>query len=258
MAIVQELYNYLDEVIPRSLSCSWDNDGLMLCPNPFEQVNKVLLALDATDEVAEYAVENGFDVIVTHHPMIFSPLSSLSASDPIPRRAMYLAKNGVSVMSFHTRLDARTGGVNDMLAKRLGIISTVPFGPEGEKLGRFGVLSKPMEFRMFCGMVSEALGTEAITAIGENKEIQRVAVLGGGGKDFVHSAIECGADVFVTGEVTYSVMLDAKSRGLCLVCAGHYHTEVPVLESLGGAIRERFPNLFIKKYPKNTEVFIVK
>ena len=74
MAIVQELYNYLDEVIPRSLSCSWDNDGLMLCPNPFEQVNKVLLALDATEEVAEYAVKNGFDVIVTHHPMIFSPL----------------------------------------------------------------------------------------------------------------------------------------------------------------------------------------
>lgn len=258
MATVQELYNYLDEVIPRSLSCSWDNDGLMLCPNPFEKVNKVLLALDATDEVAEYAVQNGFDVIVTHHPMIFSPLRSLSASDPIPRRALYLAKNGVSVMSFHTRLDARNGGVNDMLAKRLGIISTIPFGPEGEKLGRFGVLPKPMEFRMFCGMVSEALGTDAVTAIGDNKEIRMVAVLGGGGKDFVDPAIALGADVLVTGEVTYNVMLDAKARGLCLIAAGHYHTEVPVLDSLGGAIRERFYDVEIKKYPHDTEVFIVK
>jgi len=106
--------------------------------------------------------------------------------------------------------------------------------------------------------VSEALGTDAGTAIGDNKEIRMVAVLGGGGKDFVDPAIALGADVLVTGEVTYNVMLDAKARGLCLIAAGHYHTEVPVLDSLGGAIRERFYDVEIKKYPHDTEVFIVK
>lgn len=258
MTTVKELYDYLDETIPRSLSCDWDNDGLMLCPDLFAKVQKVLLALDATDEVAEYAVENEFDIIVTHHPMIFKPLRSLSVSDPVARRALYLAKNGVSVMSFHTRLDARGGGVNDMLAKRLGVISAIPFGPEGEKLGRFGVLPKPMDFRMFCGMVCEALGADAVTAIGDKKEVRMVALLGGGGKDFVDSAIACGADVLVTGEVTYNVMLEAKARGLCLVTAGHYHTEAPVLDALGGSIKERFHELTVEKYPKDTEIFIVK
>ncbi len=258
MATVKELYDYLDETIPRSLSCEWDNDGLMLCPDLFAKAQKVLLALDATDEVAEYAVENGFDVIVTHHPLIFKPLHALSVSDPVARRALYLAKNGVSVMSFHTRLDARSGGVNDMLAKRLGVIGAVPFGPEGEKLGRFGVLPKPMDFRMFCGMVCEALGADAVSAIGGKKEVRMIALLGGGGKDFVDSAIACGADVLVTGEVTYNVMLEAKARGLCLITAGHYHTEAPVLDALGGSIQERFRELTVEKYPKDTEIFIVK
>lgn len=258
MATIKELYDYLDEKIPRSLSCEWDNDGLMLCPDIFAKACKLLLALDVTDTVAEYAVENGFDVVVTHHPMIFTPLRSLSVTDPVARRALYLAKHGVSVMSFHTRLDARAGGVNDMLAKRLGVISAIPFGPEGEKMGRFGVLPKPMDFRMFCGMVCEALNAPAVTAIGDKKEVQMIALLGGGGKDFVNSAIACGADVLVTGEVTYNVMLEAKAHGLCLVAAGHYHTEVPVLDALGGAIKERFREINIEKYPNDTEVFVVK
>ena len=257
MARVKDLYDYLDEKIPRSLSCEWDNDGLMLCPDVFASVTKVLLALDATDTVAEYAVENGFNVIVTHHPMIFKPLTSLCVTDPVARRALYLAKNGVSVMSFHTRLDARSGGVNDMLARRLGVIGTIPFGPEGEKIGRFGVLPKSVEFRIFCGTVCEALNAHSVTAIGDKKEVQMIALLGGSGKDFVEPAIACGADVLVTGEVTYNVMLEAKARGLCVICAGHYHTEVPVLDALGGAVKEKFKELRIEKYPNDTEVFVV-
>lgn len=258
MTTVKELYAYLDEIIPRSLSCDWDNDGLMVCTDTLARAEKVLLALDVTDAVAEYAVANGFDIIVTHHPMIFRPLRSLTTEDSVARRAIYLAKHDITVMSFHTRLDMRTGGVNDVLAKRLGIISAIPFGPEDEKMGRYGVLAKPMDFRMFCGTVCEALGVDAVTAIGDKKEVQKIAVLGGSGKDFVDSAIEVGADVFVTGEITYNVMLEAKARGLCVIAAGHYHTEQPVLDVLGGAIHERFRELKIEKYPKDTEVFIVK
>lgn len=258
MPSVKELYDYLDERIPRSLSCEWDNDGLMVCADAFREAKRVLLALDATEAVAEYAAENGFDAVVTHHPMIFSPLRSLSVLDPTARKALFLAKKGIAVMSFHTRLDALAGGVNDVLAEKLGVINTATFGPKGEELGRIGVLPTPVPLRKFCADVAEALASPCVTAIGAKETVQKVALLGGGGKDFVFSALAAGADVFVTGEVTYNVMLDAKAAGICLITAGHYHTERPVLTALGSMIAEKFPGIEVSEYPFDTEIFTVR
>ncbi len=258
MPTIKELYDYLDTEIPRALSCEWDNDGLMLCADAFARAKKVLLALDATDAVAEYAAANGFDTIITHHPMIFSPLRALTVLDPVARKALFLAKNDIAVMSFHTRLDARVGGVNDVLAEKLGVMNTVPFGPEGELLGRIGVLPAPADFREFCAGVAEALGSPMVNAICAKPKVQKVAVLGGGGKDFVNSALSAGADVLVTGEVTYNVMLTAKAMGLCLVTAGHYHTERPVLSKLYELIKEKFAEIEVEEYPCDTEIFAVK
>ena len=126
MANVKELYDYLDKKIPRALSCEWDNDGLMVCADAEKSARRVLLALDATDEVAKYAAENGFDAVVTHHPMIFSPLRALNTLDPTAKKALFFAKNDIAVMSFHTRLDALDGGVNDTLAEKLGVENAVP------------------------------------------------------------------------------------------------------------------------------------
>ncbi len=258
MPTIKELYDYLDTEIPRALSCEWDNDGLMVCADAFAGAKKVLLALDATDAVAEYAAENGFDAIVTHHPMIFSPLRSLTVLEPTARRALFLAKNNVAVMSFHTRLDAREGGVNDVLAEKLGVINTVPFGPEGEKLGRIGVLPKPVDCREFCAVVSEALGSPMVSSVCAKSKVKTVAVLGGGGKDFAESAFAAGADVFVTGEVTYNVMLETASLGMCLITAGHYYTERPVLSALHKLIKEKFAEIEVEEYPYDTEIFTVK
>lgn len=258
MPNVKELYDYLDEKIPRALSCEWDNDGLMVCADASADVKRVLLALDATEAVAKYAAENGFDAVVTHHPMIFSPLRSLTVLEPTAAKALFFAVNNIAVMSFHTRLDALEGGVNDTLAAALGVENAVPFGPCGEEIGRVGSLAAPVDFREFCGDVASALSSPCVTAIGAKENVQRVALLGGGGKDFVKSAIAAGADVLVTGEVTYNVMLDAKASGLCLITAGHYHTERPVLAKLYSLIKEKFPEAEVEEYPLDTEIFSVK
>jgi len=178
--------------------------------------------------------------------------------DATARKALFFAKNNIAVMSFHTRLDALGGGVNDVLAEKLGVINTAPFGPAGEELGRIGVLPAPVPLRKFCADVAEALSSPCVTAIGAKESVQRVALLGGGGKDFVKSAIAAGADVFVTGEVTYNVMLEAKAAGLCLVAAGHYHTERPVLTALCDIIKGKFPEIEVEEYPHDTEIFAVK
>jgi putative NIF3 family GTP cyclohydrolase 1 type 2 len=115
-----------------------------------------------------------------------------------------------------------------------------------------------MGFRDFCTKVGEALASPCVTAIAAKESVQKVALLGGGGKDFVKSALSSGADVFVTGEVTYNVMLEAKAAGLCLVTAGHYHTERPVLSALGKMIKEKFPETEVAEYPFDTEIFTVK
>ena len=127
-----ELYAFFDGKIPSSLSCEWDNDGLMVCPDPEKVVKKVLVALDVTDKVAQIALDEGYDLILSHHPLIFSPLSHLEPGDPIAKKVIALLCGGVSVMSFHTRLDAVEGGVNDLLAEKLGLCDVRPFGQNGE------------------------------------------------------------------------------------------------------------------------------
>ena len=111
MTTVKALYDFLEEKIPRSLSSEWDNDGLMVCPDENAEVKKILFALDATDNVINFAKENSFDTIITHHPLIFSPLRSVNGENTVSRRAISLIKSGISVMSFHTRLDS-VGGVS--------------------------------------------------------------------------------------------------------------------------------------------------
>ena len=119
MPTIDELYRFLNEKFPENLRCDWDNDGLMVAAEPDREVYRVLCSLDVTDECVDYAIENKFDVIVSHHPMIFKPLKGVNYLDPVARKTIKLLKNNISVMSFHTRLDAAAGGVNDLFAKLL-------------------------------------------------------------------------------------------------------------------------------------------
>lgn len=257
MATISELYGYLESIIPRSLSCEWDNDGLMVCSDGMREAKKVLFALDATENVAHFAVDEGFDTIITHHPMIFSPLRTLNFENAVSRRAIFLIEHSISVMSFHTRLDAACGGVNDTLAGIFGLCDVIPFGPDGEKLGRAGKLPCALSFADFLNLVKEKLRTPYVEFSGVERKISNVAILGGGGKDFISSAKETGADVFLTGEVSYNAMLDAAAEGLLTVTAGHYYTEYPVLMSLFSMVKEHFPELFLQIYPFGNEVSAV-
>ena len=117
---IKELYGYLDEKIPSELSCEWDNDGLLCCSAPEKEVKRALVCLDVTDAVVDKAESEGFDAIISHHPLIFKGLKSLAGETGADRRIMRLIKSDIALMSFHTRFDAVCGGVNDTLAQVLG------------------------------------------------------------------------------------------------------------------------------------------
>ena len=126
-----ELYKKLDEIIPSSLCCEWDNDGLSVLPSPGHESKRILIALDVRNEVIDYAEKNGFDTIVTHHPLIFSPLKELCGETVVSKKALRLIRSNIAAMGFHTRFDALDGGVSDILCKTLGFTPVEKFGEDG-------------------------------------------------------------------------------------------------------------------------------
>lgn len=257
MTTYRDIYSYISEKFPRTLSSSWDNDGLMVCPNIDKEAKKVLISLDVTAKVAEYAKENGFDLILSHHPLVFKPIRQLSCESPNSEVATSLFSSGISVMSFHTRYDAGEGGMNDVLAEKLGLKVTGSFGPEGDVLGRMCELDKPIPFTSLCNMVKDRLGSPNMFVVPWKKEVKKVAILGGGGGSYIESAARAGADAFITGSVSYNSLLDADQMNISVIAAGHYYTEVVFCDAMTKLLSAKFPGLKTEISPIGCEVIYV-
>ena len=223
---VKELYAKFEDKIPSELRESWDNDGIMCCPAGTAEVTRALVTLDVTEDIVDYAIERSFDLIVSHHPLIFKPLSSIDEENHIARKVIKLLGSGISVFSFHTRADKLVGGVNDRLADLLGMFDTKPFG-EGD-LGRIGNIDDPMEIQDFAYRVKQLTGSDVVRYVDGYNDVHTVAVVGGDGKGYVSAAIAAGADTYISGRIGYNVMEEAEELGINLIEAGHYATEFPV------------------------------
>ena len=246
---VRELYAEFTDMIPSELSEEWDNDGLMCSADTSAEVRRVLCALDVTEEIVDYAIEQCFDLIVSHHPLIFRPIASVTEDNHTARKIIKLIESGISVFSFHTRADKVSGGVNDRLCDLLGMYDTTPFG-EGD-LGRIGELDDEISLDDFACKAKIATGSDAVRYADGYNAVRRVAVVGGDGKDFVEAAIEAGADTFISGRLSYNVMEEASERGINLVEAGHYFTEQPVTEFFRDIIMEADSNIYVEIISSN-------
>ena len=251
---VKELYLEMEKRIPKTLSEEWDNDGLMCSPDTTQSVKKAICTLDITEEICDYAVEMGVDLIVSHHPLIFKPLSALTEDNHIARKVMKLAAAGISVFSFHTRADKMGGGVNDILAESLGLIDIIPFGEGG--LGRYGSIAEPMSLEDFAYKVKMQLGTDCLKYADAYNEVSRVCVVGGDGKDFVRDAVKMGADTYVSGRISYNMMEEAAEMGINLIEAGHYFTEQPICEMLREMLLSIDQNLYVEVVSSNLIKYI--
>lgn len=236
---VYELHRVLSEKYPKTLSCAWDNDGIMISPDTSVEVKKVLVALDATHETVKYAAENGFDTVVTHHPMLFRGVKSVTMANTSGRRILDAALSGVSVLSFHTRLDAADGGVNDALCRACGFEPAGRFGDdEAPELGRTADC-EGMTARQLALAVKERLGCDVVRLNGNpDRIVTKIGFCGGDGKDFIYPALSAGCQAFVTGDGGYNMAGDASEEGIVTIECGHYHSEAVVLEPLAKAVRE--------------------
>ena len=241
---VKELYLALEDRIPASLCEEWDNDGLMCCADDCAEVSRVLISLDPTEEIVDYAIDNGFDLILTHHPLIFHPLAALNSDDHVARKAIKLISAGVSVISLHTRADKVRGGVNDCLAKLLGLSNIEPFGDDG--LGRIGRLEMETNLEDFAGQIKSALGIDKLLVSDAYNPVYTVALVGGDGKSYVRDALELGADTYISGRIGYNVMQEAAEMGINLIEAGHYATEFPVTKFFEYMINKIDPRIHVE------------
>ena len=253
---IKDLYMQLASLFPASLSCDWDNDGLMCCADANREVTKILVALDVTDDTVAEAVNGGYDLIISHHPLIFKPLAALNESGNVSRKLMKLIQNDIAVMSFHTRLDAADGGVNDVLADTLALTDIVKFGDEltgEESIGRIGIASQApsQSLAEFAAFVKSALASPFVLYSG-NLPVRKVAVVGGDGKDYIKCAKKLGADTYVTGRASYNVAAEAKEIGINIIEAGHFYTEDPVCKMLCNLLKMIAPEITAHHFNSNT------
>ena len=251
MTTVGEILTFLETLAPRSMKMDWDNVGL-LCGGKSRPVTKVLVALDPFEGVCEEAAQWGAELILTHHPLIFSPLKSVTDETSIGRAVQLLCANSISAINAHTNLDCAPGGVNDCLAETLGLSDIQVIAPSGvDELGRpWGLLRQgtveAQPLSDFLPKVKFALNCEGLRYVNGGKPVHRVAVGGGACASELLDAVNAGCDTFVTADVKYNQFWDAKDLGLNLIDAGHFATENPVVSLLAAKIAAEFPEISVE------------
>ena len=245
MTTVADILNFIETLAPRSMKMDWDNVGL-LCGSKSAAVTKVLVALDPFEGVCCEAAEIGAELIITHHPLIFQAPKAITDETSIGRCIMQLCRHGISAINAHTNLDCAPGGVNDVLAAKLGLENVEMINPkDGIGLMRCGdVAEQPLE--SFLALVKERLGCEGLRYVDSGKPVHKVAVGGGSCAGGMMEALDAGCDTFVTADIKYNQFWDAHDLGLNLIDAGHFHTENPVVAVLADKIAAAFPEIEVK------------
>lgn len=237
----------LEELSPKRFALSFDNVGLLVGRYD-KDVKTIYIALDATDEVIDAAIECEADMLITHHPMIFSAIKSVRADDFIGRRIIKLAKYDISYYAMHTNFDVM--GMADAAADEIDLIERdvlqVTYEDEigAEGIGRIGRLREEKSLIELCDFVKERFMLDTVKVFGDPDRLCNIcAISPGSGKSMIKYAIEKGADVIITGDIDHHEGIDSVAQGLCVIDAGHFGIEkifVPYMEEF---IRREMPEI---------------
>lgn len=237
----------LEQLSSPTFAETWDNVGL-LAGRRDKPVGRIYIALDATDEVIEEAVCGGADMLLTHHPLIFSPLKKINTDDFIGRRLVKLLGNDISYYVMHTNFDVM--GMADAAADEIGLenreVLYMTYEDEiaREGIGRYGRLSKPMLLEKYAAYIRQVFGLEGVILYGDSETlVERAAISPGSGKSMISAALKAGVQVLITGDIGHHEGLDAMAQGLAIIDAGHYGIEKLFIPYMQEYIVREFPQL---------------
>ena len=239
MVKAAEILNYINEIAPFDTAMGFDNVGLLI-GNAEQTSETVLLALDVTSEVTEEAVSAGAKIIISHHPIIFTPLKSIETNS-IP----YLSvKNDITVISAHTNLDIADGGVNDTLAESVGVLSDSKTDSECLLIGELKNELRSEEFAM---KIKGALSSRGLRYTDRIGKIKKVGISCGAGGGNIFQAASEGVDAFVTGEIKHHEILFASERNIAVFDIGHFRSEDIIIPKLAFILGKKFPHTLFKQ-----------
>ncbi len=229
---VQHLYDLIDRFAPFATQADGDNSGFLV-GSASQEVTGVLFALDVTEPVIDEAVSLGAQLIVTHHPLMFSPFHALTDGNYEGRLIRRLTRENISLIAAHTNLDQAPGGINDTLAAACGLTDVT-----GEGFFRSGLLPKPMTAREFADELCGRLRTTVRVMGPEDRIIRKAGLCSGGGSDMWHDAVETGCDAFVSGEIKHHWGLALADSSVIGFECGHFATEEPGVRALAAALQK--------------------
>ncbi len=248
MTTVRDISDFLEKIAPKELKMEWDNVGL-LCGSADKEVRTVLVALDPFTHICQEAAEIDADLLLTHHPLIFQPLTSVTDQTTVGKAVMTLISHGIAAVNAHTNLDCADGGVNDTLAEQLELKDISVIG--SENLLRMGTFESDLP--AFLLHIKEKLGCDGLRYADGGKPVHRVCVGGGACGSELHEAIAAGCDTFVTADVKYNQFAEAKELGINLIDAGHFPTENPVMYRLAAKLQAAFPEIRVVLSKKSAD-----
>lgn len=251
----KEIIEILRKQSPEYLACDWDNVGL-LAGSQDKEVNRIYVALDATETIIERAVEEKADMLLTHHPMIFKGLKKVTAQDFIGSRLITLIRHDIAYYAMHTNFDV--AGMAQLAAEKMQlkedfVLQKTQETEEGsEGIGRVGMLPHPMSLTECIERTKEAFQVEMVKVFGlepqsndQKASITRAALCPGSGKSVIEDAIRAGAQVLITGDIDHHAGIDAAARGMTVIDAGHYGMEKMFIPYMKQYLNEKLPKLTV-------------
>ena len=247
---IRDLEAYFQTIYPVERACSWDNDGLLVCPDREQEITRVLTCLDVTFSAIEKAMAEGCQLIVSHHPLIFSPVKAINEDTLVGQKIILLMQAGISLISLHTRFDGAVDGLNDRLGEKIGVVAPYRREPllENEPfIGAIGSLCEKISPEDLAERVSSALGAP-VRLYSAGLDIEEVGFCCGSGKDLVLPCLEKGADACVGGDISYHIAQEAVELGMTVIDCGHHASEKDAVYCFRDALCALSPELTVIPY----------
>ena len=255
---LSDIIHILDNLAPPVLAEEWDNCGLQL-GDPAWSVTKIWVALDPTLQVVEAACAQKVDLLITHHPLIFKPLKSIEFQTPLGAILNLATRQNLAIFAAHTNLDSAAGGLNDILARRIGLKDLKPLvaGKEIKRyqydnyplisrehrpgIGRIGYLGKAMDLKSFARMIKKEMGLKRLKFAGDPRlMIKKAAVCTGSGSSLLANFFASGAQAYISGDIRYHDARDVEAAKLGVIDIGHFSSECFIAAELAARLSTIF------------------
>ena len=243
---VADIVDLMEELAPLSLAEEWDNCGLQI-GHPDWTVEKIWVSLDPLYEVVASAAVQQVDLLITHHPLFFKPVKTIDVSTPLGKVVAGVIASKTAVYAAHTNLDSAREGVNEILARKIGLTgleAMIPAQPKDESqpaalgLGRIGLLPQPTTLGEFAETLKKQFNLKTVKVTGSlEKSISRAAVCSGSGGSLLEHFFQSGADVYISGDIRYHEARTIEDRNSAVIDIGHFASEHIMIDALVDQLR---------------------